>query len=388
MNTMQTSHNDLPPRDSQLGRSIAALTQGRDEPTELWSKAFDAHAKTGRRRRVWRLRGVGVALAASLCLVAAIGIMLPSMQAARREPTASAKADDKQIAYRKSLDRPDTERAKSLFSSEGAQLQLKDQEILGRTILRVPPSTPGASDAHSERQIVHKSQIDLKVPSVRSAYAKIPLLLSQATGEHVEQSSINGQNAAESATLTLRVAAPRMSAVLDSLRGMGAVMTETATGEDVTDQSVDLEARLRNEQRVEQELLGLMDHKPQATLEDVLKVRDRLSDVRERIEKLVAQRDHLSRMVSLGTIVVTLFPEAAPEVKQADSFMAYTAERFTQAWERGTRGLANSLAWLVEVAVGGLVVWIVLAFLAILALAAVRSVGRRAATEPPPPAPR
>ncbi len=169
------------------------------------------------------------------------------------------------------------------------------------------------------------------------------------------------------ASLTLRVAADRLSEVLNQLRQLGEVRAEDSHGEDVTSQVVDLDARLRNERRIETELLELLDRRDGAPLKEILQVRSRINEVRQSIERLTAQQQRLSRLVSLATILVIIRAEDAPQPKPVSDLGKYFSENVGASWKSGLRFLSDTIASLLRVLVGG-VIWWVLLTIAILAI--------------------
>ena len=87
----------------------------------------------------------------------------------------------------------------------------------------------------------------------------------------------------------------------------------------MTDPSVvDLDARLRNERRVEQELLELLDSRDESPLEEILKLRGEIAKVRTQIERYTAQQDRLSRLVSLATVLIIIRPENIEQIEVPD----------------------------------------------------------------------
>jgi hypothetical protein len=186
------------------------------------------------------------------------------------------------------------------------------------------------------------------------------MIVREAAGEYVQDSSLTGSGDEAYANLTLRVAADRLSEVLNELRQLGEVYSERKTGQDVTSQVVDLEARLRNEQRVEVELLRLLETRQDASLEDVLALRGQLSKIRQEIERLTAQRVHLDRLVSLATVLVLVRGGDTPFGRGGSSLGTYFADACGNAWSNGLVFLADTLATLLSILVGGLIWWVLL----------------------------
>ncbi len=153
-----------------------------------------------------------------------------------------------------------------------------------------------------------------------------------------------------------------MDGCLNDLRQLAKVKSESASGDDVAEQVVDLDARLRNERRVEQEVLSLLDSRKDAPPKDVLDLRDKLAGLRQNIEQLQARKDNLARQVALATVLLIIRPvDALPE--EPKSQLAPIGEYFSSSWRvrrSGSQNLADALAWLTRTLIGGLPLWILL----------------------------
>jgi hypothetical protein len=224
------------------------------------------------------------------------------------------------------------------------------------------------------RHVVRKATIEFLTDDVRAAFLEAAFIINEADGEYVQDSSLTGSGKDAQANLTLRVAAQRLPEVMNALRELGEVQSEKVAGQDVTTQAVDLEARLRNEQRVETELLELLEKRQNAPLKEILELRNTLSRVRGEIERLTAQRERLSRLVSLATVLVIIRAEEAPPDDAQSSVVAYFSKGLKNAWKKGLIFLADTCGLLLSVLVGGLIWWILL----VLVFGAVRHYRRRA----------
>ncbi|MEO1007013.1 MAG: DUF4349 domain-containing protein [Planctomycetota bacterium] len=215
----------------------------------------------------------------------------------------------------------------------------------------------------SGRAIVRRATIELRVADVRGAYEAAIAMLEP--GEFVENSRVSGQRGDMVASATLRITATRLDDVLAGLRrlpGVAAVEREDRSASDATDVLTDLEARLRNEERIEAELLELLANRAEAPLADVLRVREALGEVRLDIERLEAQCAATTARVALATLRgeiqrVQAEPDASSGGAGKTSFLVSMRE----ALARGGGTLADSAAWIVEVFVGGLLAWLGLA---------------------------
>ncbi len=220
-----------------------------------------------------------------------------------------------------------------------------------------------------DRHVIRKATIELLTADVRATFLKATQLLSEARSEYLEASSLTGTGDEMQASLTLRVAADRLSEVLNQLRQLGEVRSEDSRGEDVTSQVVDLDARLRNERRIETELLELLEKRDDAPLKEILELRNHINRVRQSIERLTAQQQRLSRLVSLASILVIIRAEDAPqpEPEPEPALGKYFSDSVGTSWTSGLRFLSDTIANLLRVLVGG-VIWWVLLTVAILAI--------------------
>ena len=196
---------------------------------------------------------------------------------------------------------------------------------------------------------------------VQAVFLKVAHVLSEAGGGYVQESSVTGSGDTARTSLTLRVAARRLSDVLNQLRELGDVRGEQVTDEDVTFRVVDLEARLRDKQRVEVELPDLLEKRGDVPLREISDLRQALSDVRERIERLTVQRQHLGRLMSLAAVLVIIRSDTIEPGPERFTIGQYFADGMSGPWRKGLTLLADTCAFVVSVLVGVLIWWILLA---------------------------
>src|SRR5262249_30022655 len=107
--------------------------------------------------------------------------------------------------------------------------------------------------------------------------------------------------------LVLRVPASQFDSVIEQVRAVGVrIIDEKVSGQDVTEEFMDLEARIKNQKALELQFLEIM--KRAGKVEDALSVQRELAEVRTEIEKLEGRRRFLENQSSLSTINVTLQP--------------------------------------------------------------------------------
>lgn len=176
------------------------------------------------------------------------------------------------------------------------------------------------------------------------------------------------------ASLTLRVPSQEFTEALRRLRALEAdVTSSTVNGQDVSDQFVDLKARLAAKQAEEQRYNALLAKA--ATIDEILKVDSALAGVRTQIEQLQGQVNSISSRTQFSTITVSINSAAVavviPPTPAWDPAKTATLAFATLATI--LRGFADLAIWMLVFG------WIPLLALAI---ALVLTRGRRAVRTP------
>jgi hypothetical protein len=117
------------------------------------------------------------------------------------------------------------------------------------------------------------------------------------------------------ASVTVRVPAESLDALVDTVRGMAIrVENEHSSGQDVTEEYVDIQARLRNLEATETELLALLTEvrENRSKAEDVLAIHREITNIRGQIESLKGRSQYLERMTALATLSIEIRPRQAP----------------------------------------------------------------------------
>lgn len=370
--TLEPTIDNLREPDPDLAADLAALASP-VAPGGLASRALASvkplrHGMSPLRHFLgdWK-HAAALAAVGFLLLVVVAGVALPTLGTSRASVSSRALS----AVPASKVDYP----VPSSPPASGVMFKSDDKGVLDRN---APTPTQSAA-----RQVIRTATVDVRVASVRDSYKNASSLIREDLGEFISQTTFTGIDPYSSATVTLRVNADRLQSVLQSLRGLGDVTSESTGGEDVTDQLVDLDARLRNERRIEQELLTLLDTRKDAPLEDVLKVREHLGRIRESIERLGAQQAQLTNRVALATVTARLVAKSEP-IARKEGLLDYLGSELAAAWRWSLRALIDTISFLLAIIVGGLIWWIILGAIALLIRRAWRRHKRRLAAEPPP----
>lgn len=155
------------------------------------------------------------------------------------------------------------------------------------------------------------------------------------------------------ADIQLRVAATNFNQAQEELRGMAnEVVSEQVTTQDVTAEYTDVESRIRNLQRLEEELQILLTEARERSndMDEVLNIYRELTNVREEIEILQGRINVLSDLVGLATINITLIaPEVTAQIQVVDETWdpGITAREALRAFTEDLQGLVDDGIWFV-----------------------------------------
>lgn len=159
----------------------------------------------------------------------------------------------------------------------------------------------------TDRSIIRTGEVRLRVENFEAARANLTAAV-EARGGYVSDTTQQVHDRDEASWTTgrvvLRVPAEEFSGMMTAVENEGRVLGSSTSTQDVTDQVVDLQARLDN-LRAERDRLRELYRRANDT-EDVLAVERRLSEVQTEIERTEARLQNLERRVAYSTIIVEM----------------------------------------------------------------------------------
>jgi hypothetical protein len=206
----------------------------------------------------------------------------------------------------------------------------------------------------SNRKIIKNGEMRLAVKDTDVAVGGITQIAADLGGYLLSsrawtQEDEGSGEAQRYASITISVPSDRFEEALNRLRGLGVrVLDETAAGEDVTDQFVDLQSQLKNYQATRDRIRGFMEQAQ--TVEEALKVNEQLGAVEGEIERIQGQINYLAGRSAFSTIAVTVEPDlpplaAAPAPAPAVWSARATFVEASAALQIVAQGFADLLIW-------------------------------------------
>jgi hypothetical protein len=195
-------------------------------------------------------------------------------------------------------------------------------------------------------QMIRRADLALDVKESGPIVKKIRTLITAAQGDLVSLEEQGQAGDTRRASLTVRVPQEKLDRTLDDLSALGNVRRRSVSAEDVSTQIVDTDARLRNLKKSETAVLALLDRS--GNVNDILKVSQELSRIREQIEQLTAQVTQLKTQVAYSTIAIELTEAVAlaPTQRQFGDQLGSAWNSASHSVGGFTRGLVVLAVWL------------------------------------------
>ncbi|HZI60851.1 MAG TPA: DUF4349 domain-containing protein [Pyrinomonadaceae bacterium] len=170
--------------------------------------------------------------------------------------------------------------------------------------------TAASAAEAADRKIIRNANLTMEVKSTSDMQHKVTSIAEShggfvVTSESKQREDADPEKRTLDIKLVVRVPSERFGSALDQIRGLANTLREeNVTGQDVTEEFIDLEARIRTQRALELQFLEIM--KQARKVEDALEVQRQIADVRTDIEKLEGRKRFLENRASLSTIVVAL----------------------------------------------------------------------------------
>ena len=211
--------------------------------------------------------------------------------------------------------------------------------------------------ADTPDKIIYSADVTVETTAFDETIGKVSGLV-EAFGGWIESSSVSGSNyyqksrgtaSTRDASYTLRIPSKRFQELMDSLSGLGNIPYSHIYTENVTAQYYDVQAHLKAYQTQETRLLEMMELAE--TVEDVIILEDRLTELRYKIESLQSSLNNWDRRVSYSTISLSVkeVREYTPEEKVNPTYGEELLQALKDGLENAGEFLKNLLVFLVEV---------------------------------------
>lgn len=246
---------------------------------------------------------IGLVLVLSLAFLLAVTGCGNAPRNAESAPTAATSNDSV------SQTRAKTDVAQA-YSNSTVALPKATQAVEFEDVSLNQADTAAAAAEAADRKIIRNANLTLEVNSTTQAQQKVTSIAEShggfvVTSEAKQRESAQPENRTLDIKLVVRVPSSRFGSALEAIRGLATTVREdNVAGQDVTEEFIDLEARIRTQKALELQFLEIM--KQARKVEDAMEVQRQIADVRTDIEKLEGRKRFLENRAALSTITVSL----------------------------------------------------------------------------------
>ncbi|MFF2446016.1 DUF4349 domain-containing protein [Neobacillus sp. NPDC058068] len=204
----------------------------------------------------------------------------------------------------------------------------------------------------SNKMVIYQADLALRVKKFNQTLQSLEEKALKYGG-YIAESNVTKEGKEQvSGSIKIRIPQNHFQDFLHEAEGQAAeVLQRTITGQDVTEEYVDLESRLKSKRVVEERLLTFM--KGAAKTEDLLKISADLAAVQEEIETIEGKMKFLENQTSLSTVNITLY-ENKVVIPNIDKDKLNTWEKTKKQFMKSTNTLLAGLSGLVVFLLGNL----------------------------------
>ncbi len=206
--------------------------------------------------------------------------------------------------------------------------------------------------ASTDRLVIKNADLQIVVedpPAVMDAITQMAESMGgYVVSANLYQTTLEGGVKVPRASITIRVPAEKLNDALAQIKAHSdqLPLREDISSQDVTSEYTDLNSRLRNLEAAEAQLQKIMEDAYKT--EDVLRVYQQLTDVRQQIEVIKGRMQYLEQSSALSSISVDLIADAAVQPISIGGWEpSGVAKEAIRALLKTYQNIVDFLIWLV-----------------------------------------
>ena len=223
----------------------------------------------------------------------------------------------------------------------------------------------------SDRKIIYTADLRIEVKDYQQTEKDLQKAVANREGYIVSSNMYEGtEDGIISGQLTVRIPQDAFREFIQLVEdGSSKVLESSVSGEDVTEEYVDLKSRLKSKEVVEERLLSFM--KKAEKTEDLLSISDDLAKVQESIEAITGQMKYLENKTDLATVTIDI-QEYNVTLSGMNNQDLNTWEKTKQQFMKSINFLLSTLSGLFIFIIGNLPLIILLGIIGLVMLLMVR----------------
>lgn len=260
--------------------------------------------------------------------------------------------------YRTSAQKPAEPAGLMLEADATKAMTAKDEAMAGRAdteMITTPGGSYPASTLPLFGQMMKKDgSISIEAEKPKEAFQNA-IKIAKKYGGDILDSQSSGSSYGQYFEMTIRVPVGKFEEAKSDLMNLGEVLNDSSTSEDVSNQYVDLKARLSSRENLKTRLTTLLNRADK--IGDMLSIQDRITNVEQEIESLKGQMQYLEGMTSFSRIHVTITGPGSGPIDDGEDPMF--VKGLKKIWEAFQQAILWIIMFLAVVAPFALIVWLV-----------------------------
>ncbi len=200
--------------------------------------------------------------------------------------------------------------------------------------------------AAAGRKIILSFVVSLEVKSATAAFNALDKVAEQSGAYVIQTAKDRREDGTLKGSVTFRVPPGSLGGFLARVRALGKIVKETSSGQDITDQYVDLEARIRNAKSTEEEVLKIL-HERSGRLSEILEVAREVARIRGEIEEMEARKRNFDLLTDTSSVTVEIAEPETPASLVVSSPFRPIWESIKSAFNEGMELMAGSVHFMV-----------------------------------------
>ncbi len=197
----------------------------------------------------------------------------------------------------------------------------------------------------TETRVIKTGTLYLTVDSTQNSVTDITKLVQERGGFVQDSYTYTTATDRLAGEMTLRVPSDKFEGMLEAAKAKAKVVTsENVSGQDVTEDYIDLQSRLKSLQSQEAQYSEIL--KQATTVEDILDVTSYLNDVREDIEVVQGRINYLDNKTDLATITIYLSEKTELGALTSKWQPSENVRQAYRAWVEMLQSIVDGLVWL------------------------------------------
>lgn len=194
-----------------------------------------------------------------------------------------------------------------------------------------------------DRMIVRRGSMNIEIENFDESEKNIMDETGRQNGYITNSSSSVNTSGKKQGVIEARIPSQNFDTFISNISISGKVMSLNVTGNDITEEYIDIEARHKTQKALEERLIKLLEEKT-ANLTDVVEVEQKLADVRAQTESMEGRMRYLKNQLDFSTLSISLFE---PSLLQTSSGGGFFYE-ISEAFKEGLNGFTDVLTGLIR----------------------------------------